>query len=153
MIWITFWSIYLLILNSHGLLVFCKYNIFWVLVFTEINMPKVVYFKLLPLWDIFWFCTIIWFNNFDWLRIARNPKLLPEIQFESNYGTTPKYCMSYYGTFKVQVCPHGLMQCWKIFQHICKRPYYMKAYKNTSMKEYNIEMSLIVMWNSEKEWF
>ena len=73
-------------------------------------MPKVVNFKLLmkkfggdsvwefkerpqklTLWDIFWFCTIIWLNDFDWLRIARNPKLLTEIQFEPNYGTKPKY--------------------------------------------------------------
>ena len=45
----------------------------------------------LTLWDIFWFCTIIWLNNFDWLKIARNSKLLPEIQFEPNYGTKPKY--------------------------------------------------------------
>ena len=62
----------------------------------------------LPLWDIFWFCTIIWFNDFDWLRIAINPKLLPEIQFEPNYGTKPKYAPL---RFKVQVCPHGLMRC------------------------------------------
>ena len=60
--------------------------------FTEINRPKVVDFKLLmkkfggdsvwefkewpqklTLLDIFWFCTIIWLNDFDWLRIARNP--------------------------------------------------------------------------------
>ena len=49
--------------------------------------------KLLS-WYIFWFCTIIWFNDFDWLRIARNPKLLPEIQFKPNYGTKPKYVPS-----------------------------------------------------------
>ena len=72
-------------------------------------MPKVVDFKLLmnkfggdsvwefkewpqklTLLDIFWFCTIIWLNDFDWLRTARNPKLYPEIQFEPNYGTKQK---------------------------------------------------------------
>ena len=83
--------------------------------FTEINMRKVVNFKLLmkkfggdsvwefkerlqklTLWDIFWFCNIILLNDFDWLRIARNPKLLPEIQFEPNYGTKPKYAPLWY---------------------------------------------------------
>ena len=141
-----------------------------VLVLTKINMPKVIDFKLLmkefggdSVWEYIehecrknYHCgTYFGFVPYFGLTILIGlelPEILSCCQKSSlNHIMAQNQNISHYlQSSSIPSWFHEMLTDFSACM-LCKRSYYTKAYKNTSMKEYNIEISLILMWNSYKE--